>query len=222
MGAWVPQAPGVYSVNTARTAVPGALAAPRLTAHHSGCAEQALPPLQGCCREQQSKTNSQTQQMYFFDSLNIKKGEKKKSQQMFNKAKCSPHCTQDGDSVSRWRGLGSPGPSRPGCAVVPWQAWVPGGLTPGPCPSQRGVGLWPDQGPGRALLAGFWQAEEETGREARRWYVGWDVGTCWAEPHSAQGSQNQGCPTPDFSLLQLRGSRGWAGGQGSSGFQDGS
>lgn len=78
MGAWVPQAPGVYSVNTARTAVPGALAAPRLTAHHSGCAEQALPPLQGCCREQQSKTNSQTQQTYFFDSLNIKKGEKKK------------------------------------------------------------------------------------------------------------------------------------------------
>ena len=30
--------------------------------------------------------------------------------------------------------------------VVPWQAWVPGGLTPGPCPSQRGVDLWPDQG----------------------------------------------------------------------------
>lgn len=44
----------------------------------SRCAEQALPPLQGCFREQQSKTNSQTQQTYFFDSLNIKKGGKKK------------------------------------------------------------------------------------------------------------------------------------------------
>lgn len=105
----------------------------------SRCAEQALPPLQGCFREQQSKTNSQTQQTYFFDSLNIKKG-KKKSQQMLNKAKSSPHCTQDGDSESRWRGLGSPGPSRPWLCGGALAGLGPGGSDTGALPFPAGCG----------------------------------------------------------------------------------
>ena len=133
-------------MNTLRTAIPGALAAPRLTARHPGCAEQALPPLQGCSREQQSKTNSQTQQTYFFDSLNIKKGKKKKANKCSTKQSALSTALRMGIPCLAGGALGVLVLRGPGCVVAPQQAWLPGGLTPGPCPSQRDMGLRPDKG----------------------------------------------------------------------------
>lgn len=70
VGSRVRQAQVLASRNTARAAMPGRSSHPALTAHHPGCRNRPFHPLQCCSREQQSKTNMQTRQTYFFDSLN--------------------------------------------------------------------------------------------------------------------------------------------------------
>ena len=56
---------------------------------------------------------------------------------MFNKAKCSPHSTQNGDSMSHWWGLGGPGPLRP---------WLCGSAPAGLAPKGSDTGALPIPG----------------------------------------------------------------------------
>ena len=88
-------------------------------------------PLPCCSRGQQSKTNMQTRQTYFFDSLNTKKKKKKKklkSQQMLHQSRALlPQC-------SVWGLLRS--------LVGTVGAFVLGNPIPGSHPPQVDLGLW--------------------------------------------------------------------------------
>ena len=83
------------------------------------------------------------------------------------------------------------------------QAWLLGGSDP--CSTHpRSVGL--TRGLEEPFLLGFWQAEEEIGREARTWHCWheWDRGTCQADPQpQCLEEPESGMPKARPLLLQL-------------------
>lgn len=96
--------------------------------------------------------------------------------------------------------LCSSGPCLPGALNRPG-SW--GALIPAPTHS-RSVGL--TRGLEEPFLLGFWQAEEEIGREARTWHCWheWDRGTCQADPQpQCLEEPESGMPKARPLLLRL-------------------
>lgn len=120
----VPQARWLCSSSTAKAANPGSAGHPAAHCPPSQPCRAGTSSLQSCPREQQCKTNLQTQQTYFFDSLNIKK--KKKPTNVSSKQSPLPTALRVRTPSVAGGGHGSLSPLRP-CL----SSGAPAGLAPG-------------------------------------------------------------------------------------------